>query len=34
MGALKVAEAGPQSISLDLAAIADRFETEFGSTLG
>ena len=33
MGALKVAEAGPQSIALDREAIAARFEVEFGSKL-
>jgi len=33
MGALKVAEAGPQSIVLDREAIAARFEVEFGSKL-
>ena len=33
MGALKVAEAGPQSISLDFDGIASRFEAEFGSKL-
>jgi adenosine kinase len=30
MGSLKVARRGPQSIELDLEAISDRFETEFG----
>jgi adenosine kinase len=34
MGALKVAEVGPQSISLDFDGISARFETEFGSPLG
>ena len=33
MGALKVAEAGPQGITLDFDAIAARFETEFGAKL-
>ena len=33
MGALKVAEAGPQSIVLDREAIAAHFEVEFGSKL-
>ena len=33
MGALKVAEAGPQSIALDREAIAACFEVEFGSKL-
>jgi len=33
MGALKVSEAGPQSISMDCDAIASRFEAEFGTKL-
>ncbi len=33
MGALKVAEAGPQSIALGFEAIAARFEAEYGSKL-
>jgi len=34
LGALKVAEHGPQSIRPDPAAIRDRFESEFGEPLG
>lgn len=32
MGSLKVARRGPQSIDLDLAAIRERFESEFGES--
>jgi adenosine kinase len=34
MGALKVARPGPQSITLDTAAIRDRYQSEFGEALG
>jgi hypothetical protein len=32
MGSLKVARRGPQSIDLDLAAIREQFESEFGES--
>ncbi len=34
LGSLKVAEPGPQSIDIDLAAFQSRFEREFGLALG